>query len=166
MNKGSIPTQERLNNFFNEEVNNYLENTRLNNNPEVTLKSVGHTILWACALDEFYKKQYSNYESLRKSDQKSEIVAGIRYARNRAIHQFTQLLYITEGAEFPALFPIPFFEIRWKEVADLPVPDKGHENKNLEEFYIKHLENKPVRHAFEDLKGYFERIESTYKCST
>jgi hypothetical protein len=163
MNKGLVATQERLNNFFDEEVDDYLMNTRLNDNPEVTLKSVGHTILWACALDEFYKKKYPNYESLRKSDLKSEVVAGIRYARNRAIHQFTQLLYITDGAELPALLPMPFFEIRWKEVADLPVPDKGYENRELEAFYTKHLENKPVRHAFEDLKEYFERMESAYK---
>lgn len=163
MDKEPIPTQERLNNFFNEEVDNYLINARLNNDPEVTLKSVGHTILWACALDEFYKKKYPNYESLRKSDQKSEIVAGIRYARNRAIHQFTQLLYITEGAELPALLPMPFFEIRWKEATNLPLPDKGHKNEGLEKCYTKHLENKPVRHAFEDLKGYFERMESVYK---
>tara|TARA_R110001606_G_scaffold83958_6_gene191454 strand:- start:11565 stop:12050 length:486 start_codon:yes stop_codon:yes gene_type:complete len=160
MNKGLIATQERLNNFFNEEVDDYLMNTRFNDNPEVTLKSVGHAILWACALDEFYKKKYPNYESLRKSDLKFEVVAGIRYARNRAVHQFTQLLYITEGAELPALLPMPFFEIRWKEVADLPVPDKGYENRELAAFYRKHLENKPVRHAFDDLREYFERMKS------
>ena len=155
-------TIERLNKFFKEEVNNFLEVTRLDSNPEITLKSVGHTILWACALDECYKKTYINYENIRNNDNKSEVVAGIRYARNRAIHQFTQLLYISEGATFPARFPIPFFEIKWKQVSELPKPDKGYQNKALEDCYVQHLENKPVRYIFEDLRDYFERIEQIY----
>lgn len=159
-------TKKRLNNFFNEEANNFLVVTRLDNNSDVALKSVGHTILWACALDEFYKKSYpDNYDDVCAQDEKFGIVAGIRYARNRAVHQFTQLLYIADGAMLPALLPMPFFEINWRPVSDLPKPDKGHEHKKLEGFYTKHLENKPVRYAIQDLKIYFERISQAHLTS-
>ena len=78
--------KKRLNSFFVEEVNRFLQVARLNNNREIALKSVGYTILWACPLDEFYKKSYLNYDSCWKGDIKLEIVKGIRYARNIAIH--------------------------------------------------------------------------------
>ena len=155
--------KKRLNSFFVEEVNNFLQVARLNNSCEIALKSFGHTVLWACALDEFYKKSYLNYDSFRKGDIKSEVVKGIRYARNRAIHQFTQLLHITASNSIPARVLAPLFEINWKSVTKLPNPDKGHKHKDLENFYTNYLENKPVRDTFKDLKGFFERVESEYE---
>jgi len=152
-------TKDRLNKFFNEEVDNFLMATRLDRNSDVALKSVGHTILWACALDEFYKKSYpDSYDEICKQDEEFEIVEGVRYARNRAVHQFPQLLYIADGAALPAFLPLPLFEIKWRSVTDLPKPDKGYEHKELQAFYITHLENKPVRHTMQALKNYFERI--------
>ena len=58
-----LSAKKRLNSFFVEEVNSFLQVARLNNNREIALKSVGHTILWACPLDEFYKKSYLNYDT-------------------------------------------------------------------------------------------------------
>lgn len=163
MSDNSSLTKNRLHNFFNEEVKNYLLTTRMGNDPEVALKNVGYTILWACALDEFYQKTHSDYEVTRKKASDSNVIAGIRYARNRAIHQFTQLLYITDGAEFPISFPITFFEIRWKANSDLPMPDKKFKQTKLEMSYINYLENKSVQHTFQDLINYFERIYEVYK---
>ena len=91
MDEDLSATKKRLNSFFVEEVNNFLQVACLDNNREIALKSIGHIILWAYALDEFYKKSYLNYDSFRKGNIKSEVVKGIRYARNRAfisLHSF------------------------------------------------------------------------------
>lgn len=155
-------TQERLNKFFLEEVDNFLNKTRLDNCKDKAMKNASQVILWACSLDEFYKKNYSNYKEFKQKDELSGVIDGIRYGRNRAIHQFTQLLYITDGAAFPLSLPSPFFEVRWDSIENLPLPDKGYENKKLEKSYFEYLEKKPIRFTFGEIKDYFNRVNLKY----
>jgi hypothetical protein len=160
MDEELVNTKNRLHKFLEEEISLFFEKSRFDANPEITIKNVSQIILWVCALDEFYKKSDGdNYSNFLKGKSSSEILKGVRYARNRAIHQFTQLLYISAGAELPATLPFPLFEIRWKSVNELPSPDKGYKNKELENHYLTHLENKAVKYTFESLKVLFEQIK-------
>lgn len=152
----------RLEQYMLEEMNEYMNSIRLESNKVKALKVVGQTLLWVCALDEFYSKNFQEYEDFRRNDESSSIIKGLRYARNRALHQFTQLLFITEGAVFPAKLPMPFFEIRWRIASDLPEPDQGHRNETLEQCYIDSLQNQCVRFTFDSLKLYFKRVSNTF----
>lgn len=162
MDNSVIVTQERLNKFFLEEVDNFLNITRLDTCKDKALKNASQVILWACSLDEFYKKNYLDYKEFKQKDKLSGVIDGIRYGRNRAIHQFTQLLYISAGGSLPLSLPAPLFEIRWDAVENLPLPDKGYEQKNLEKSYSKYLEKKPIRFTFEAIKDYFQRVNIEY----
>jgi hypothetical protein len=99
--------RERLERNFREEVNLYHEQTRHQHNEDDALKSVCHVIFWACALDELHKKTLGTaYEAQRDADSHGQYLAGVRYARDRAAHQFPQMLTITGGASLPARCPV------------------------------------------------------------
>ncbi len=158
MSDDYISTRRRLEQFYREEVKTYFSQIRFQNQTDPALKTVSHALLWACALMEFHKKNTPGYENFRDADPVREVVAGIRYARNRALHQFTQLLKITGGAALPALLPAPFFEIAWRQLNELPPPDAGFESPQLAVAYETHLQDKPVRFTFDALEGFFERL--------
>ena len=168
MKKGKVPlmsdaTRSRLEKYFFEETDLFLNKTRLCDDSEIALKNVCHAVMWACSLDEYYQKAYSSgYESFRKTDSSSDSVLGIRYARNRSIHQFTQVLNISDGMQFPGTFPITFFEIKWKPISELPPPDKKHPQEKLRHAYEVVLESQPIRQAFEVMKMYFERARNAF----
>jgi len=140
------------------EVDQYFSSIRLQDDVEIALKSVGQALLWACSLLEYYTKNLNGYMEFRDNDKASGVVKGIRYARNRVLHQFIQLLHITGGATLPAILPAPFFEIEWKPFEELPEPDKGFKNEELAESYRNHLENTPVRFTFDELSSFFRRL--------
>lgn len=157
MSDDYISTRRRLEQFYREEVETYLSQIRFQDQTDPALKTVSHALLWACALMEFHKNT-PGYENFRDADPVHEVVASIRYARNRALHQFTQLLKITSGGALPALLPAPFFEIEWRQLSELPPPDAGFESPQLAMAYEKRLQDCPVRCTFEALEGFFERL--------
>ena len=154
-------TKKRMEIFYREEMNNYLSNIRLANNADQALKTVGHALLWACALMEFHEKNApDDYKQFCERDGAKGVIAGVRYARNRVLHQFIQLLHVTEGAAFPWIFPVPFFEIRWLAFSELPPADLGHEHRGKAEAYKLHLENVPVRSTLIALEAFFSRFNA------
>lgn len=157
--KSDEVTLNRLEKYYHEEVNSYFNSTRLNNNEEVALKNVGQALLWGAAILEFYEKKNKDFSEWAKMDEASHVIMGFKYARNRVVHQFLQLLHISNGAVFPIEFPAPFFEICWLPLESLPNPDKGHEHKSKAEAYKRGLENKSVRFTFETLDSFFARAK-------
>jgi len=153
----------RLDQYIHEEMDEYMNSARFEGNEVKAFKVVGQALLWVCSLDEFYLKNCREYEEFRRDDDSSSVIKGIRYARNRALHQFTQLLFITEGAELPAELPMPLFEIRWRLASDLPEPDQGYWNEKLEQCYKDSLQNQSVRFTFDSLRGYFERASNAFR---
>jgi len=149
----------RLERFYREEVEFFRATDRLSRDTASALKRVCHALLWACALMEFHKTNTAGYVAFRDSDPAAGVIAGVRYGRNRAIHQFPQLLQITEGAQFPIKFPAPFFEISWRPRSDLPAPDPGRDDPVLADEYERNLQGLPVRFTFDALDQFFERIE-------
>lgn len=132
-------------------------------NDEVkALKSAAQTIYWACTLDEFFKKNFAEYKAFRMSDEASKIMSGVRYARNRVSHQFTQLLYITEGACIPTPVPTPLFEIRWKSIKQPPLPDGESKKESLAHCYAEVLAKKPVRVGFKSIQDFFKRFSEAF----
>ena len=148
----------RLERFYREEVESFRATDRLSRDTASALKTVCHALFWACALMEFHKKNTAGYVAFRDSDPAAGVIAGVRYGRNRAIHQFPQLLQITEGAQFPIKLPAPFFEISWRLRSDLPPPDPGHDD--LADEYERNLQGRPVRFTFDTLDQFFGRIEA------
>jgi hypothetical protein len=149
----------RLQKFFQEEVDLYNMHTRHKDDEDDALKAVCHAIMWACCLDEHHSKRSgATYQLFRDSDPDGEQLNGVRYARNRALHQFAEVVKIVGGATLPAPFPAPLFEITWKLVTELPPPDPGFPNYNLRIFYEKHLQDMPVRFTFDALTTFFGKV--------
>jgi hypothetical protein len=107
----------RLERFYREEVESFRATDRLSRDTASALKTVCHALFWACALMEFHKKNTAGYVAFRDPDPAAGVIAGVRYGRNRAIHQFPQLLQITEGAQFPIKLPAPSSRYRGDYVA-------------------------------------------------
>ena len=64
---------------------------------------------WAAALDERIAVDAKGW-SWRKRVSNGEVVAGLRFAHNRAHHQWAAVLYVTTGAILPTYLPMPLFE--------------------------------------------------------
>jgi len=152
-----VETRQRLERFFREELQSFMERGRLQRDTEAALKTICHALLWACSLMEFHAKHTSGYSEFRDADPIRGVVAGIRYGRNRALHQFPQLLQISNGARFPLQFPAPFFEIEWRPRRLLPLPDPGFDVAALARDYEAHLEGKSVRVTLKLLDQFFFR---------
>jgi hypothetical protein len=103
---------------------------------------------WAAALDA--RIADSEGWAWRERVRDAEVVAGFRYARHRAHHQWASVLYVTSGASLPAPLPAPLFEWRWRR--DLPV---GRDERGREE-YDAHLADVPARYTLDTLRAVFE----------
>jgi hypothetical protein len=154
------PERQRLQSFLDEEVQRYLDEIRHQTHESPALKNVCHVVLWACALDEFLERSLSSYTRLRDTHADGGYLKGMRFARNRALHQFPNLIDLFGGGAFPLLFPQPFFEYYWKPVHQLPPPDPKHAKKNakLERFYAKYLAQQPVRFTFAGVQNFFASV--------
>lgn len=154
------PERARLERFLTEELDLHDAETRFADHEEDALKAVCHALLWICSLDEFHRKAAgTSYEEARDADECGRYVRALRYARNRALHQFPQLLSVTDGgARLPALLPAPFFEIEWKRLAELPPPDPGRKDPIGERLYEELLADNPVRFAFDAVRDWFRRV--------
>ena len=150
-----------LERFFEEEFQLF-ETARHTPDSDAGLKSVCHAIIWACCLDEFHVKQTPNYVTWVAQQTEAGALSGLRFARNRAIHQFTPLLEVTGGVSFPLTLPCAFFEINWLPRASLPPPDPKHaiSKKFLAQAtdYDTLLANSPVRFTLDAVAELFQRV--------
>ena len=150
-----------LERFFEEEFQLF-EAARHTPDSDAGLKSVCHAIIWACCLDEFHVKQTPNYATWLLQQTEARALSGLRFARNRAIHQFTPLLQVTGGASFPLRLPSAFFEIKWRPRATLPPPDPKHAlGKKFAvqaADYDTLLANSPVRLTLGAVAALFPRV--------
>lgn len=153
--------RDRLEAFFAKDVETYYSHTRHVEQEDDALKAVCQAIMWACALDEFRAKPTSPaslaYKSFRASDPAGQQMRGVRYARNRALHQAAELVKVIGGAVFPVPLAAPFFEIVWRTTIELPPPDASHLDPAGETIYIRSLQDQPVRFALDALADFFKR---------
>lgn len=150
-----------LERFLREELDRYDDDVRMNDHEDDALKAVCQALLWICALDEFHRKQADtagrNYNAARDADPAGRFVRALRYARNRAVHQFTQLVETREcGVDLPAEFPIQLFEIVWRRADDLPRPERP--DPPGEKLFRTLLEGEPVHLGFNASREWFSRV--------
>jgi hypothetical protein len=159
---GSFDALTSLECFFLSQLIGYANASR-ENQKGVALMHLSHAVFWTRALDERFEKDLaSGYDTFRKSHKLGPIIRGIRYARNRVVHQFPELFYVTDGsAAFPLEMPAMFFEYRWRPRASLPAPDPNYPDHDGASAYEQHLENHPVRHALRAADHFF--MEARYQ---
>ena len=143
-------------------------NLRMDPDPKASLETVCHALVWACSLDEWHEKNAfaknstpggrDAYRNMRDSDACGKYMLGIRYARNRSVHQFADVLKVVGGACFPISFAAPLFEILWRPIIELPTADPKYVSPTNEAAYRQHLEETPVRFALDALKHFFGQI--------
>jgi hypothetical protein len=151
----------RLYAFFTQEWDAY-HAMHENQDKDGVLKVLCQALFWLATLDEWLgKHRGAPYRSFRKSDAEHEIMSGLRYARNRAIHQFQELLYldVASGAEPPMRLPLSPWEYRWKEAKDLPAPDKKHDDPEQREAYEGALAARSARVTLGKAREFFLRAK-------
>ncbi|MCW2643963.1 MAG: hypothetical protein JWP07_72 [Pseudonocardiales bacterium] len=86
----------------------------------------------------------------------AEVMAGVRFARNRVHHHWADALYYNEtgGMTFPMTSPVFFSTWRWKLVADLPPGDDDRGR----DVYQEHLEGEPALKTLLRLGLAFESV--------
>jgi hypothetical protein len=132
---------------------------RLATDPAEAYIPIFEALSWAAALDERLATDFApdpnkpNW-SWREHIDHGEVVAGFRFARHRAHHQWAEMLYVTGGAALPALLPMPFFEWCWRR--ELP---PGRDRRG-EDDYAKFLADVPARFTLETLRDVFKQATS------
>ena len=114
----------------------FMSEGRLAVEPVDAYMPIFEALNWAAALDERIAVDAKGW-SWRKRVSNGEFVAGLRFAHNRAHHQWAAVLYVTTGAILPTYLPMPLFEWRWRR--DLPA---GRDDRGKEE-YADHLPTYP-----------------------
>lgn len=98
----------------------------------------------------------------------AEIVQGVRFARNRVHHQWSDALKLDEvGFTFPMTLPLVFFEWCWRAVDDLPEPEgERHKDPGGEEIYRQQLEGRPARITLDALTAVFHFLRQVLEPSS
>lgn len=81
-------------------------------------------------------------------------MAGVRFARNRVHHQWSDALRLDDsGFTFPRTFPLVFFEWHWRDLGDLPPGNRR--DPDGESAYGDRLAGSPARLTLARLGGAF-----------
>lgn len=78
-----------------------------------TAVAITEAAMWICSLDELWW-DVSGYAEARESDGEGQLVPGVRWARNRGLHEVLAVHETTEGRSYPKRFPMRFWTVRWR----------------------------------------------------
>jgi hypothetical protein len=84
------------------------------------------TLNWAVVLDDRTRQYWAPEGEVlgwqwRERVPGAEVMAGVRFARNRAHHQWSDALRLDDGGfQFPMSFPLNFWEWVWRPANELP----------------------------------------------
>ena len=97
---------------------------------------------WICALDEQLRKEDGGYTVRRDKDEYGRIVPGLRYARDRAMHQVVistdqdrRSFYKPRSGLFHIATSCPV----WAPTGTLPESEQSGDKRNLKESYEKYV---------------------------
>lgn len=123
---------------------------------------------WAVALDDAIAQwwrpegQRLGFE-WRERVRGAELMAGVRFARNRVHHQWADALALSAGRQYPKRYPMRYQEIVWRPAADLPPPPESRLDKHGTEIYTSELAGRPaeialhiIGEAFDDIWRFLE----------
>jgi hypothetical protein len=114
---------------------------------------------WAVVLDDRTRKHWApDGEVLgwawRTRVPGAEVMAGVRFARNRAHHQWSDALRLdASGFQFPMTFPLTFSEWVWRSADELPEGDVA--DPDGEAVYRNQLEGRAARVTLTELGSAF-----------
>ncbi len=115
-------------------------------------------ISWAVSLDEWAAENWTpegkplGWE-WRQRVHGAQPMAGLRFARNRTHHQWSDALRLDEtGFQFPMRFPIVFFEWVWRPAHELP---EGRPDSHGMVVYREWLEGRAARATLAELRQAF-----------
>lgn len=130
---------------------------------EATVRTLAAWMQWALVVDDSLRQLNGQaYTDQRAKDQGGEALMGLRYAWERLKHQghrLDELVLTNIGADHaivtvasnpPMSHPMPAaaWEARWKDFAELPVPDSNYLEKKpekpKEDGYKQYLSDQPV----------------------
>jgi hypothetical protein len=142
-----------------------LEGARLDRDQDNAIQALADWMNWAMPIDEQLNDTYkADYQSLRAADSSGRALPGVRHAWNLHKHQghrIRSLVVISEGMAFPVRFDLPFFEIRWRQFDDLPLPPDEHRSPNQEAVYRDQLQGQPVRMLAPGMTTFLLTAEAT-----
>jgi hypothetical protein len=107
--------------------------------PDAVFFALFEALDWAHAVDDLIALTWSprgkvegygwrSDPAIGGGDELSNIMSGLRYARNRVHHQWADALVMEGGLTFPVTFPVTFSAFVWRPACDLPTPpDEGRE---------------------------------------
>lgn len=98
---------------------------------------------WMVCIDDRLKKTRTSQWFGRSSN--GALILGLRCARNRVHHQWADAFRYQDGAAFPIRFPTGFHEWVWRELSELPKPQKKYERPKQDAAYRERLEGTPAR---------------------
>jgi hypothetical protein len=116
------------------------------------------TLNWAVVLDDPTRQYWAPEGKVlgwqwRERVPGAEVMAGVRFARNRAHHQWSDALRLDGGGfQFPLSFPLNFWEWVWRPASELP---EGRPDPDGEAIYIRGLQGRAARATLAELGGAF-----------
>jgi hypothetical protein len=138
---------------FNAAYARFMESGRMSTEPADAFLPIFEALSWAASLDHRLGVDLS---ATRRRDwnwhakfPQSDVLLGVRYARNAVHHQWSDALYLTPGAQLPALLPAPLFEWRWQQQLPTARDRRGRQE------YEALLAGAPARMTLETLQTLF-----------
>jgi hypothetical protein len=117
---------------------------------------------WAVAIDERIAKTWAPRGKplrwrWRGEVQAAEVMAGVRFVRNRVHHDWADAFWFNEegGLTFPMTFPVTFSTWRWRALSELPI---GKKDDHGQDVYEQHLARQPVERTLFQIGVAFEQV--------
>ncbi len=122
------------------------------------------SLSWAVAVDERIAAHWAPEGkplewAWRDRVEGADVMAGVRFARNRVHHQWSDALRLDDrGFVLPVTLPTGFFEWCWRDLADLPAGKRGDPNGEL--VYRDRVAGSPARLTLTRLRDAFAFVGS------
>jgi hypothetical protein len=119
-------------------------------------------LTWAASLDERVADDWApDGQTLgfrwRGQVPQAEIIAGVRFARNRSHHQWANTVdLLTTKADG---FPLKYQEWRWRAADNLPPGDPKHPDPYGDRVYREQLEGEHIGRALDVLSDVFSMLQ-------
>jgi len=100
-------------------------------------------LMWVMVLDDRFNR-FGPYINNRAKHEYGRGIPGMRHIWNLLKHtDLDDLVDVSDGAAWPIQWPITFFELTWKPLAELPI--KSDAKKSQTSNYDQYLAGKPIR---------------------
>ena len=104
--------------------------------------SAVESVVWACALDDILGQAEPGYEARREADIDGRLLVGIRWARNRGVHNVLSLHEVHHGPPVYVTYPERWWDFTWLDRDRIPTA--GRPAPLQERAYDEHLSGESV----------------------